>query len=600
MGKTFNPKVSLVVPIYNGENYVREAVDSAIAQTYENLEIILVNDGSKDNTHTICEEYQKNYPKLIKYFRKENGGVSTALNLAIKNMTGEYFTWLSHDDVYYPEKVETQVNILNDFFKQGRDIENVILYSDYELINEKGKHISNVVFDSELLNKKPAYSLLRGSINGLTLLIPKEAFDTMGTFDESLRTTQDYDLWMRFLKKYTFYHHPDVLTKTRLHKNQTTNTSKVLMEESNALWINICEMLNDSEKEELDGSLYNYYHNMYVFLETHTNYDEAKKHCENKLKDIKDKIKKEMEENHMPVTVVITYYNESKEELERAVKSVLNQTYSDIEIIVINDSGDSDNEAISIIGKYKDNKNIRIIHNEENKGVSYSRNIGIENAEGKYIALLDCDDEFLPEKIEKQLYEMELSNAIFSHTSYIRVIKGRENKMDSAKMNTNGSENIISSCMIATPTVMLNKELVGDIRYREDLAISEDQVFYLELFKKNKNYIAVDDFLTKVYIDYESSAFNYEKKVQGAKNVFNYLIENKCYTQQLKEFLLFSNYYLSVLDNSEKTKRNMYDFINYDEKTIFEKAEYHYKLNGFKHLMGVVLRKILRVIKGQD
>ena len=249
MEKPFNPKVSIVIPIYNGEDYMEEAIESAVAQSYENLEIILVNDGSKDNTHTICEEYQKNYPKLIKYFRKENGGVSTALNLAIKNMTGEYFTWLSHDDVYYPEKVETQVNILNDFFKQGRDIENVILYSDYELINEKGKHISNVVFDSELLNKKPAYSLLRGSINGLTLLIPKEAFDTMGTFDESLRTTQDYDLWMRFLKKYTFYHHPDVLTKTRLHKNQTTNTSKVLMEESNALWINICEMLNDSEKK---------------------------------------------------------------------------------------------------------------------------------------------------------------------------------------------------------------------------------------------------------------------------------------------------------------------------------------------------------------
>jgi glycosyltransferase involved in cell wall biosynthesis len=600
MGKIFNPKVSLVVPIYNGKNYMREAVDSAIAQTYENLEIILVNDGSKDNTHTICEEYQKNYPKLIKYFRKENGGVSTALNLAIKNMTGEYFTWLSHDDVYYPEKVETQVNILNDFFKQGKDIENVILYSDYELINEKGKHISNVVFDSELLNKKPAYSLLRGSINGLTLLIPKEAFDTMGTFDESLRTTQDYDLWMRFLKKYTFYHHPDVLTKTRLHKNQTTNTSKVLMEESNALWINICEMLNDSEKEELDGSLYNYYHNMYVFLETHTNYDEAKKHCENKLKEIKEKIEKEMEESHIPVTVVITYYNETKEELERAVKSVLNQTYSDIGIILINDSGDSDNEAISIIGKYKDNKNIRIIHNEENKGVSYSRNIGIENAEGKYIALLDCDDEFLPEKIEKQVYEMELSNAIFSHTSYIRVIKGRENKVDSAKMNTSSNENVISNCTIATPTVMLNKELVGDVRYREDLAISEDQVFYLELFRKNENYIAIEEHLSKVHTDRNTTGYNLANVAKGANNVFKFLIEEKYYIDHLRGFLLFTTFYKNILDSKDKKMNTLENQINYDDKTMLEKAVYHYRLNGFRHLLGVILRKILRVLKGQD
>ena len=291
MEKPFNPKVSIVIPIYNGEDYMEEAIESAVAQSYENLEIILVNDGSKDNTHNICEDYQKKYPKLIKYIKKENGGVSTALNAAIENMNGDYFSWLSHDDIYYPKKVETQVGILNDFLEQGKDIKKIILYSNYGLINEQGKHITNVVFDSELLNKKPAYSLLRGSINGLTLFIPKEAFEKIGTFDESKRTTQDYDLWMRFIKEYTFHHHEDILTKTRLHEKQTTNTSKVTVEEGNKLWLNICEMLNDSEKEELDGSIYNYYKNMYTFLKTHTNYEDATKHCEDKLNEIKEKQK---------------------------------------------------------------------------------------------------------------------------------------------------------------------------------------------------------------------------------------------------------------------------------------------------------------------
>ena len=71
MEKPFNPKVSIVIPIYNGEDYMEEAIESAVAQSYENLEIILVNDGSKDNTHNICEDYQKKYPKLIKYIKKK-------------------------------------------------------------------------------------------------------------------------------------------------------------------------------------------------------------------------------------------------------------------------------------------------------------------------------------------------------------------------------------------------------------------------------------------------------------------------------------------------------------------------------------------------
>ena len=601
MEKPFNPKVSIVIPIYNGEDYMEEAIESAVAQSYENLEIILVNDGSKDNTHNICENYQKKYPKLIKYIEKENGGVSTALNAAIENMSGDYFSWLSHDDIYYPKKVETQVGILNDFLEQGKDIKKIILYSNYELINKKGKHITNVVFDSELLNKKPAYSLLRGSINGLTLFIPKEAFEKIGTFDESKRTTQDYDLWMRFIKEYTFHHHEDILTKTRLHEKQTTNTSKVTVEEGNKLWLNICEMLNDSEKEELDGSIYNYYKNMYTFLKTHTNYEDATKHCEDKLNEIKEKTEGEIAKNHILVTVVIPYYKESEKELERAVVSVLNQTYSNIEILIINDSGDSKNIVLNnVLNKYKNSRNIKVIHNEENRGVSYSRNIGIQNAEGEYIALLDCDDEFLPEKTEKQLHEMVLSNAIFSHTSYIRFFESIESLVDSAKTNNSGNNNIFYDCQIATPTVMLNRKQVGDVRYREDLRVSEDQVFYLELFRKNENYLAIEDILAKVYINSKSSAFVYENMIQGAHNVFNYLIEEKYYIDYLKEFLLFTAYYQNILNSRKKIAKNMEDFISYDDKTMLEKMIYHYRLHGFRHLMGVIFRKILRSIKGQE
>ena len=90
-----NPKVSIIIPCYNGEKYLKNAIDSALSQSYENIEVIVVNDGSEDDTEKIALEYGKK----IRYFKKKNGGVSSALNLGIKEMEGEYFSWLSHDEL---------------------------------------------------------------------------------------------------------------------------------------------------------------------------------------------------------------------------------------------------------------------------------------------------------------------------------------------------------------------------------------------------------------------------------------------------------------------------------------------------------------------
>ncbi len=93
-----NPKVSIVIPVYNGSDFLREAIDSALAQTYRNIEIVVVNDGSQDDGKT--EHVALSYGNKIRYFSKPNGGVASALNRAIREMTGEYFSWLSHDDLY--------------------------------------------------------------------------------------------------------------------------------------------------------------------------------------------------------------------------------------------------------------------------------------------------------------------------------------------------------------------------------------------------------------------------------------------------------------------------------------------------------------------
>ena len=275
MTNNFHPKVSIVIPVYNGSNYLREAIDSALSQTYDNVEVIVVNDGSNDNGKT--DEICKSYGDKIRYFVKENGGVATALNKGIEEMKGEYFSWLSHDDVYYPNKIEEQVKYLSSL-----DNKDIILYMDWESIDENGEFISKDILDHKMLTQKPEYALLRGRINGITLLVPKKAFNENGLFNPSLRTTQDYDMWIGLFNKYKFIHLPKILTKTRIHSNQDTATNPKVISEGNELWTRMVKLIPKERRIELEGSEYKFLKEMLKHLR-YSPYEETKTFLKNEM-----------------------------------------------------------------------------------------------------------------------------------------------------------------------------------------------------------------------------------------------------------------------------------------------------------------------------
>lgn len=222
------PLVSIIIPVYNGSNYMREAIDSALAQTYENIEVIVVNDGSNDDGKT--ENIALSYGDRIRYIKKENGGVSTALNLGISVMRGEYFSWLSHDDKYSPEKIEKQVGIL----KKHQDNNLIALCADRQ-INSNSKFTDAGAkhrFKNEQIVDWPevVMSLLReGTFNGCALLIPRHIFDECGSFDTALRYNQDAKMWFNiFLKRKKIIYQTDVLVMNRIHSAQVTQTRKDL------------------------------------------------------------------------------------------------------------------------------------------------------------------------------------------------------------------------------------------------------------------------------------------------------------------------------------------------------------------------------------
>ena len=113
-------KVTIIIPVYNGANYLAEAINSALNQTYSNIEVIVVNDGSNDNGAT--DRVALSYGNKIRYLTKENGGVASALNFGIEAADSEWISWLSHDDLYSPHKIENQLRHLNEINDDGKTI----------------------------------------------------------------------------------------------------------------------------------------------------------------------------------------------------------------------------------------------------------------------------------------------------------------------------------------------------------------------------------------------------------------------------------------------------------------------------------------------
>ena len=203
------PRVSIIIPVYNGSNYLSLAIESALAQTYGNIEVIVINDGSTDDGAT--EAIAQRFSGKIIYISKQNGGVSSALNHGIAKMSGEYFSWLSHDDIFHPDKTMIQISYLKDH----PDIE--VLGSGHEVIDSKGEIRSVFTFDNPL-DITSGRGAMDNWIYGCSLLIRKKVFDRVGCFNESNRTVQDLEMWLNIVYSgVTIRLIPDVLCQWRHH-----------------------------------------------------------------------------------------------------------------------------------------------------------------------------------------------------------------------------------------------------------------------------------------------------------------------------------------------------------------------------------------------
>lgn len=225
------PLVSIIIPVYNGSNYVSEAIDSALSQTYKNIEIIVVNDGSKDDGAT--EQICLSYGNKIRYIYKANGGVSSALNVGIQNMKGVFFSWLSHDDKYESDKIEKQIEMLN-VYKHNQP---KVLLCESKQIDAYGNNIKGSLRHKRFasLGIYPAETVLenlltQGAFCGCALLIHKSVFQKCGLFNEQLRYSQDALMWYKIcLMGFDLAYSPEICVCNRVHNKQLTQTGRSVL-----------------------------------------------------------------------------------------------------------------------------------------------------------------------------------------------------------------------------------------------------------------------------------------------------------------------------------------------------------------------------------
>lgn len=217
--------VSIITPCYNGEKYISYTIDSVLRQTYRNWEMIIIDDGSKDNSAEICRSWAEKDSR-IQFFQQENAGSAAARNNGIRRAEGQYIALLDADDLWEPEFLEEQIR-----FCQEKNA--TCVYSSYRCIDEKGKEILNpVICKKEITTKDMLVTNYIGCLSGL---YNSEKHGKIYLREELKSIRDDYAYWLDIVKlDGKAYGNQKLLARYRVLSNSTTGNKRKLIKKQ---WI---------------------------------------------------------------------------------------------------------------------------------------------------------------------------------------------------------------------------------------------------------------------------------------------------------------------------------------------------------------------------
>lgn len=200
--------VSIVLPTYNGSRYIRDSINSCLAQTHPDFELVIVDDCSTDYTSAILDTYHD--PRIRRVRNAQNRKLPASLNAGFSISKGDYLTWTSDDNLYAPNAIEVMVEALE------RRPEIGLVYAGSELINENGEIIRPAPAE-------PPHMLMQRCVVGACFLYRREVYEKVGDYNENLFRIEDYDYWLRVAQEYEIAALDEILYSYRIHASSLTS-----------------------------------------------------------------------------------------------------------------------------------------------------------------------------------------------------------------------------------------------------------------------------------------------------------------------------------------------------------------------------------------
>lgn len=207
--KKDTPTISVIIPTYNQAKYIDETIDSILKQTIQSFEIVIVNDGSTDNTLEVLEKYKSN--KKIRVITQENKKLPSALNTGLKHVSGSYIAWISSDSYYHPKAFEVMLKALNDNPNVG------LVSTHFEIFGDR-KEVCQPDIGIYRLDEMKI-----GNYVGCCFLFRRECYEKIGFYDETLECVEDWDYWIRISQYWPLLKIYGAYAYWRDHSHNMTN-----------------------------------------------------------------------------------------------------------------------------------------------------------------------------------------------------------------------------------------------------------------------------------------------------------------------------------------------------------------------------------------
>ena len=501
--------ISIIIPVYNVENYLRSCLDSVLSQTYKDFEVLMVNDGSTDSSGAICQEFAERDSRFH-YFEKENGGLSDARNYGLDRAKGHYITFLDSDDFLFEDYLEN-------LYHASRLSDSDITIGGYCRFGDSNFYFYNDRFKSDSLVSLKDFQAIQylDSMLDVTFLtfstawgklFKRELFSEL-RFPYGKYAEDQFLIWKLYMKADKIYVFNGASYVYRMNPSGLSNIFTLKH-------LDYIDALEERIKEtkDIEGIEIQHSFNMYSYvlqrilgqLEEHDYIDEAKE-VRKKLELVEqgqysflsDEVKEiEVENGGELISIIVPIYN-VENYLRMCLDSIEHQTYSNIEVLLINDgSPDSSGE---ICQEYVARDSRFRYFEKENGGASDARNYGIERSNGKYLTFVDSDD-WLSLTYVEDLYQAAIRNdsdTVISHYTiynesdrnyyvhiwddyYEKNYTSEELIMELPKLELNGY------IYITSWGILFKKELFNNVKFPKGKVIEDSWTNYKLFFKSKK------------------------------------------------------------------------------------------------------------------